>query len=207
MNYTYRFLEADDFPNFINMHKGKNSFMNRPITEEEKEKYIARLGWLFFQPDYKVIGCFLGDQLLAVGGCRFFKNKMAGYVHGQCFNLNYNDFNYISLFAEVCLNFIRMFMEYAEQLGIYQIYMARELSEGLTMNRLFKRTVKKHPLFANLRYLYMLDKIYKTGDVEILEPHEFFFKPDNVVKRDTLVSFLILKPELREELLRINQQP
>lgn len=209
MEYTYRFLEEDDFPQLIDLHKSKNTFMNQPLTEAEKRVYIDRITWLFFQPDYKVAGCFLDDKLVAVSGCRYFKNKMAAYTHGQCFNLSYKDFNYATLFAEVLFNITTLITDYAESLGIYQVYMARELSEGLAFYRYYKRFVKNkyNSLFVEPRYIYMLDKIYKKGDIGILTPHEFFFRPDNVVVRDTVISFLILRPEVRENILRINQQP
>jgi len=208
MNYTYRFLEAGDFSQFIKLHKTKNTFMNHPLTEADKKEYIDRLAWLFFQPDYRVSGCFLEDRLVAVSAARYFRNKMAACSHGQCFNIEYNGFNHFSLYAEVFYNILRLLTTQAESLGIFQMYMARELSEGLAMARYYKRLVEKNVYTsADIRYIYMLDKIYKKGDVEILEPHEFFFRPDNKVKRDTLISLLTLKPEFREELIRKDQQP
>lgn len=208
MNYTYRFLGPADFHQFMHLHETKDTFMNQSISIEEKKEYLERLAWLFFQSDYKVAGCFLEDRLDAVIGCRYFKSKMTGYFHGKCFNLSYSGFNYLSLFAEVLGNLTRLITTHAESLGIYQIYMAREFNEGQSIHRLYNRTINKNPIsITDIRYIYMMDKIYKPGDTEILEPHEFFFKPHNVVTRDTLVSFLILKPELREEILRINQQP
>jgi hypothetical protein len=208
MNYTYRFLENDDFQQFIGLHKTKNTFMNAPLPEAEKKVYIDRLTSLFYQPDYKVAGCFLGTELIAVGGCMYFKNKSAAYTHGQCFNLNYENFNHVFLFGEVFFNFCKLITNHAETLGIYQVYMSRELEEGITFYRYYDRLVKRNfkSLFTDLRYFYMLDRIYKKGETDISEVHSFFFKPEGVVKRDTLISFLTLKPESRIDLLRIDQQ-
>lgn len=207
MNYTYRFLEADDFSQFINLYKEKGTFMNEKISPEEHRKYIDRLAWLFVQPDYKSVGCFIGDKLVALCNGRFYPRAGTWYSHGQCFNLPYTSLNQYREFSLVFANLGRKLTDYAESIGIYQFYMAREINEGIAFYKLHTRTVSKGEAPLDVRYMVFPDRIYRKGDAEILEQHKFFFRPDNEVKKDIFVSMFVLKPEFRENILRINQQP
>lgn len=207
MNYTYRFLEAADLPQFVSLYNRKETFMNEKMSLDEKIKYIERLTWLFSQPDYKSVGCFEEDKLVAVCNGRFFRETGTWYGHGQCFDLNLKSISQYREFRSVTARLIRVLSDYAESIGIYQFYSARELSEGLSFYKLQARTIQKGEEPIEVRYIVLPEKIYRKGDTEILEQHRFFFKPDNQVKKDVFVTLFVLKPELREELLRINQQP
>jgi len=207
MTCTYRFLEPEDFPQFVNLYKTKSTFMNEKQSEDEKQKYIDRLSWLFFQPNYRSAGYFINDILVATINGRFFKNTGSWYTHGKCFNLNYNTLTQVKEFATITAKLSRILTDYAEAMEIYQFYSAREISEGITFYKMQKRIMEKGQEPINVRYISFPERIYRAGDTSVLEQHSFFFKPENLVTRDTFVSLFVLKPEFREELLRIDQRP
>jgi hypothetical protein len=194
MAFEYRFLAPSDFDSFINLHRSKDKFMNRHLTNDEKAEYLNRLSRNFFESNYKVAGCFENDKLIAVTGGKFFQQQGVFYGHGQCLDLSNQSLAAGNLFFDLWSNFARMTTDHAESLQIYLGYNARELSQGLS----FYRYSKRMPLpEAREKWMWGPDRIYQPGD-NILDIHQFFFRPYNTVRFPTIVFCTFMKPEERE---------
>jgi hypothetical protein len=195
MAFDYRFLNLSDYDDFINLHRSKDTFMNRHLGDDEKTKYLDRLTSNFYETNYKVAGCYENGNLIAVTGGKFFQQQGVFYGHGQCLDMSNQSLGAGNLFFDVWSKFACMITDHATSLKIYQGFNARELKQGLA----FYKYAKRMPMTElRKKYLWGVDRIYKPGDI-ITDHHKFFFRPYNEVRYPTLVLFMTLNPEEREQ--------
>lgn len=194
---SYRLLNNSDLLSLLDLHERVDNFMGTKMDQEEKQNYLKRIEWLFSQSDYKTVGAFDEDRLVAALGGRFFEGFPYWYCHGQVHKLPINSLAAARNYFVVIHRLTRLLLEYGEEHGYYGFYIAKEARDWIASWKIREKMLEKEE-FDYKRYDYYLDQVYLPGDQCKNKTHDFFFRPVNTIKVPTMVYLGLLKNQYRE---------